>query len=141
MKKPSTAKHSWLVWIDQEKAILLHHSADGQVLTEEIPAHTGGLDRYRGEATDKTGLFGTTMDHQQRDQRRELHQQKKYLKTVVTHLDHPAAVRILGPGDMRYALQHLLEADKSLKGISVTTQAADKMSIPMLKAALAETRN
>ena len=131
-------KFPWLVWIDHKKAILLHTDAEGHVLTEEMPSHLGERARFHGEGSDKTGLFGQSINRQQSDQGHENHHFHAFLKTVVEKIRNVESIRILGPGDARFELQHAIEKEKTLQGIPVTNSAADKMTMPMLKAALLE---
>jgi hypothetical protein len=138
MKTMMKTKFPWLVWIDHRRAILLHTDAEGHILTEEMLSQLGDRERYNGEGSDKTGLFGQSVNRQKSDQAHENHQFQAFLKTVVHTFRDVDSIRILGPGDARFELQNLIEKDKTLQGIPVTTEAADKMTMPMLKAALLE---
>lgn len=138
MKTMKKTKFPWLVWIDHRKAILLHADEVGHMLTEELTSHLGQRERFHGEGSDKTGLFGQSINRQQSNQAHENHEFQSFLKTVVQKFSNPASIRILGPGDARFELQNLIEKEKTLHGVPVSTKAADKMTMPMLKAALLE---
>lgn len=137
MKKPIASKPAWLIWIDQEKAILLHTVDNGQIIHEELHAPHESRERFGGEDSDKTGSFGTTIDHQKKNQQRERTHQQQFLHNVASHVLDPASVTIMGPGQTRHALQHVLEADHRLQGKPIVNHAAGKMTMPMLKSALA----
>ena len=138
MKKTISTKYPWLVWIDHRKAVLLHTDSEGHILSEEMDSHLGVRERFHGEGSDKTGLFGQSLNRQKSDQGHENHQFQAFLKTVLSKFEKPESITILGPGDARFELQNLIEKDKTLQGIPVVTKAADKMTMPMLKAALLE---
>ena len=138
MKKTMQTKFPWLVWVDHRKAILMHTDAEGHILSEEMQSHMGDRERFHGEGSSKTGLFGQSLSHQKNDQERENNHFKAFLKTVVMKFEKPESILILGPGDARFELQNMIEAEKTLKGIPVVNKAADKMTTPMLKAALLE---
>jgi len=135
MKQATQVRHPWVVWIDHRKAILLHADDGGRLIDEEIPSGMGESERFHGEGSDKTGLFGQSLDNQSRDQAREQEHFHAFLRRVVRQLDHADVIRILGPGQARFALQHALEAEKSFRGVTVTNEAAAQMTLPMLKAA------
>jgi hypothetical protein len=135
MKKEIQVHNRWMVWIDSRKAILLHADEAGRVIDEEVPSGMGEKVRFHGEGSDKSGAFGYSFDNQSQDQAREREHFHTFLRRVVQHMDHIGSVRILGPGQARFELQHVIEADKSLKDIPVSNEAADQMTLPMLKAA------
>ena len=136
MKKPIASKPPWLIWIDQEKAILLHAGDKGQLIHEELHAQHESRERFAGEGSDKTGSFGTTIDHQAKNQQRERVHQRQFLRKVAGLVEDPASITIMGPGQTRFALQHILEADHRLQGKPIVNHAAGKMTMPMLKSAL-----
>ena len=138
MKKTMKIKYPWLVWIDHRKAILMHTDAEGHILSEEMSSQMGERARFQGEGSNKTGLFGQSLNHEKNDQERENNHFKSFLKSIVSKLEKPESILILGPGDARFELQNLIEKEKTLSGIPVETKAADKMTMPMLKAALQE---
>jgi hypothetical protein len=138
MKKTMQTKLNWLVWVDHRKAILMHTDAEGNILSEEISSHVGERERFRGEGSDKTGLFGQSLSHEKNDQARENNHFKSFLKSVVQKFEKPESILILGPGDARFELQNMIEKEKAMSGVTVVTKAADKMTMPMLKAALLE---
>lgn len=135
MKQTIQRLQPWVVWIDQRKAILLHTDESGRLIDEEISSGLGEQDRYSGEGSDKTGLFGHSFDNQSKDQARTREHFNSFLRRVVRHMDHAGSIRIMGPGQARFDLQHMIEADKSLKNVPVSNQAADQMTLPMLRSA------
>lgn len=135
MKHTVQVRQPWVVWIDQRKAILLHTDESGRLIDEEIPSGLGEQERYHGEGSDKTGLFGQSFDNQSKDQSREREHFHSFLRRVVRHMDHAGSIRIMGPGQARFALQHMIEADQSFKDVPMSNQAADRMTLPMLRAA------
>jgi hypothetical protein len=134
MKHAVKVRNQWMVWIDHRKAILLHADTSGRLIDEEILSGTGEAVHYHGEGSDKTGLFGHSYDNQSKDQAREREHFNAFLRRVVDHLDHAGGIRILGPGQARFALQHAIEAEKTLQDVPVSNEAAEHMSMAMLKA-------
>jgi hypothetical protein len=135
MKQKTQTRQPWVVWIDHRKAILMHPDGEGHLTHEEIESGLGDHVRYHGEGSDKSGLFGHSFDNQSQDQAREREHFNSFLRLVVQHMDHVGSIRILGPGQARFALQHMIETEKTLKDVPVSNEAADRMTLPMLRAA------
>jgi hypothetical protein len=137
MKKPNS-RNPYLVWIDHRKAIVVHGGSEGAIAEQTFLSNLDERQRFNGEGSDKTGMFGQYLDHQQQEQFKKEHHFQKFLDGLVDQLDHPDSILILGPGDARFELENTLQRSKSMKHIHIENRPADKMLSHELRAALQE---
>jgi hypothetical protein len=137
MKKPNS-RNPYLVWIDHRKAIVLHTGAEGAIVEHTFLSNLEERARFKGEDSDKTGLFGHSIDHQQQEQSRQEHHFQKFLDGLLDQLDHPDSILILGPGDARFALENKLQQHKAMQGVRIENRPAHKMPSHALGSALQE---
>ena len=134
--KKDTRTNRYGIWVDHKKAVVLCLDGENRLTHETFKS---GLDiprRFDGETTDKTGLFGHTLNRQTRDQRKSTRDFQAFIKDVVGRLEKVNAVLLMGPGDARHVLENEVGRRKSLGGIWLENRAADKMTIPQLRAAV-----
>ncbi len=129
-------KYHYGIWIDLTQAMVCHRDQGGTFITEMIPSELETHPRFAGEGTDKTGLFGRTVNRQKKDQahvRSDLHH---FIDKVVGRLNDPGFILILGPAQVRFDLQNELESRKEFKELAIENRAAGKMDAVELEKAL-----
>jgi hypothetical protein len=112
--------------------MLCRKDKNGAITTEEIQSGVETHPRFAGEGSDKTGLFGRTIDHQHAHQGHLSHDLHGFLRKVADRLVDPAHVTMIGPGGIRFELQKELERRKEFKEVPMENRAADKMSLEEL---------
>lgn len=127
MKKSSNNRR-YSVWIDRRNAKILAIEPDGTKHYTELIADHSQVERFNGEVTDKTGLFGTTLSREKHDQQREINYQQVFLKKVVSCLTELNALLILGSGDTRFELQNTIEKSKQFHGVWIENKACRKLT-------------
>lgn len=136
--KKQNSRNPYLVWIDHRKAIVVHAGSEGAIAEQTFLTNLEEHQRFSGEGSDKTGLFGHSIDHQHQQQSREEHHFQKFLDGLVDGLNHPDSILILGPGDARFALENTIQGNKSMQGVHIENRPASKMPSHALRAALQE---
>jgi hypothetical protein len=120
------------IWIDRSRAMLCKRDKHGAITTEEIHSGVETHPRFAGEGTDKTGLFGRTIDHQGGHQGHISHDLHTFLRKVADRLLDPVHVTVIGPAGVRFELQKELERRKEFKEVPMENRAADKMTLEEL---------
>ena len=126
--KKSNNNTRYGLWMDSRHAKILKIQADGTVSFKEMEASNERRERYSGESTNKTGMLGTTLSPEKRMQARENNHLNKFIKAIVSELDHANAILILGSGDARFELQHAIHKSKTLNGVWIENRASSKLS-------------
>jgi hypothetical protein len=114
------------IWIDNQKAMIIRDEPGG-VYHYELIQNEHSKEHFPGEKTDKTGLFGTTLNNESHDQNRENEHLKKFIKQVANNIRYANTIYIMGPGDTRHLLQNELEGHKDLEKIIIQNSPAEKM--------------
>lgn len=115
------------IWIDSQKAMIIRDEPGGTHHYEVIQ-NENIIEQFPGEKTDKTGLFGTTLNNELHDQNREHEYLKKFIKEVAHKVRYAHTIYIMGPGETRHLLQNELEEHKDLENIIIQNSPAEKMS-------------
>jgi len=126
--KKSSNNLRYTVWIDRRNAKILSIEPDGTKHYTELTSDHSQVERFKGEGTDKTGLFGTTLSREKHDQQRENNYNQVFLKKVVSALTNLNALLILGSGDARFELQNAIEKNKLFKDIWIENKACKKLT-------------
>lgn len=131
--KKSQNQMRYGVWIDKKHATIVKVSPEGNKEYIKVKSHAPFTERFKGETTSKTGLFGATLSREKHMQARENNSIQHYIKEVVSNLDKANAILILGSGDARFELQHAINKSKSLNGVWVENKASPKISVRALE--------
>lgn len=136
--KKTIERYRYGIWIDHKKAIVFRTDGEGRLQHETLESELEGRLRFNGEETNKTGLFRHTLNRERSEQARYNLAYRKFLRSVIARLEHPAELLILGPGDARHTLEREISRRKSLAGLTLENRAADKMRIAELRDAVRE---
>ena len=118
----------YAVWIDKRKAMIMKSLAGGETTYLEIASNVSRPERFKGEETNKTGLFRTTLSNERRMQERENNYITEYVMKVVNELKEPNAILILGAGETRYELLNLLNKSKNIHDVWIENRASKPLS-------------
>lgn len=136
--KKTNIKNRYAIWIDHHKAIMLCADAGGNLTEEDMISPVGHRERFAGEETNKTNSSGHIVSNESHRQHKEENDFHGFLKNIVSKLNQPDGLLIMGPGDARHELQNAVEKEKSLKGLNLENRPADKMNEYELTAAMKE---
>jgi hypothetical protein len=125
-------KNHYGVWIDTERARICKRDKTGTFSSEEVHSGVETHPRFAGEQTDKTGLFGRTINRQRKDQGHLNHDLHAFLRKVADRLIEPGSVLIMGPAQVRFDLQNELERRKEFKGVPTENKASELLSAEQL---------
>jgi hypothetical protein len=127
MKKSNNTLR-YAIWIDRRNAKILSIAADGTTTFKTIESDHSRPERFKGETTNKTGLFRTTLSKESTEQEKMNNYQQNYLKKVVAELKNVNALLIVGSGDTRFELQNAIEKSKLFNGIWIENRASKKLT-------------
>ena len=116
------------VWIDHEKAIIVHAS-DDRVATETLESQVGAHPRYSGRQ-DGGG--------EQKYEERHGQHLNRYYDDVIRQLGKPDELFIFGPGEAKLELKGRLSRDKSGSERTVDLETTDKLTEPQIVAKVKE---
>lgn len=120
------------IWIDHKNAFII--SFINEVMhTDRIRSGISTRIRFKGEGTDKTGMFGQTETRERQKQNKFEENLKKYLEMVIKKIEPDAdAIFIMGPADSKIELQKMIAGIKSFQECYVVTEPADKMTFKQM---------
>ena len=127
--KKTVQQNRYGVWIDKKQATIIKILPDGNKDYIKIKSHVPFLQRFKGETTNKTGLFGTTISREKKLQGKQNNTLHHFIKEVVSNLDHANAILILGSGDTRFELQNAINKSKTMNGVWIENKAYPKVPI------------
>ncbi len=116
------------IWIDSRIAIILKVGPDGNKELKIIESDNSRRERFNGEGTNKTGLFGTYQAPDDKVQHRWNNHHINYLKKVADELINVNALLILGSGDTRYELQNIISKGRHHNGIWIENKSMKKIT-------------
>lgn len=117
----------YAIWIDKRKAMILRTGNETDPSFIEIESGVASPERFPGEKTNKTGLFRTTLSREKREQERKNNYISEYIMKVANEIKDANAVLILGSGETRFELQHLLNKRKNNHGIWIENKPSKKL--------------
>jgi len=98
------------IWIDGNKAIVVHFKEAAQEIKEIISDLEGVF--FRDGQPIKTNFSGGNNDsHEKRLEERKKNMTRKFLKQVCEEVQHCDELFILGPGEMRNRLSKFMESE------------------------------
>lgn len=116
------------IWIDSQKAMVIWDEPGGphhlEILHNELPSR----ERFEGETSTKTGLFGMILNHETHQQNRKNEYLQKFVENVAAKVRYAHTIYIIGPGDTRYLLQNELEGHKDLRNITLHNAPAHHLT-------------
>ena len=59
--KKTQQQNRFGIWIDKKQATIIKVAPDGSKDYIKVKSHVPFMERFKGESTSKTGLFGTTL--------------------------------------------------------------------------------
>jgi hypothetical protein len=116
------------LWLDSRNAKILKIFPEGKIEFHELYAENSKRERFSGETTNKIGMLGTTISPEKKMQARENNHLNKFMKAIVSQLEHANAILILGSGDARFELQNTIHKSKSLNGVWIENKPSVKLS-------------
>ncbi|MFN4977944.1 MAG: hypothetical protein ACK5F9_08520 [Bacteroidota bacterium] len=127
--KKTQQQNRFGIWIDKKQATIIKVAPDGSKDYIKVKSHVPFMERFKGETTSKTGLFGTTLSREKKLQEKQNNSVHHFIKEVVSNLDHANAILILGSGDTRFELQNAIDKSKSMNGVWVENKPSPKIPI------------
>ncbi len=132
--KKETRTNRYGIWVDHRQAVVVCLDGEGRITHETMKSGVSLPRRFMGEETDKTGLFGHTLNRQTQEQRKSAREFHAFVKEVVRSLERVNAILVLGPGNARHEIENEVGRRKTLEGVWLVNRPADKMTLPQLKA-------
>ncbi len=126
------------IWIDHRKAVIVPASAD-RVTVETLESKVGPHSRYSGRAASTMPEGGPSDEGgEKRYEERYGQHLDQYYDEVISHLEQPEALLILGPGEGKLQLKERLSYSKALSKCIVGIETTDKLTDPQIVAKVKE---
>lgn len=126
--KKSNNTNRYAIWIDKKKAMILKAGSDTETDYVEIASGNAERIRFKGEDTNKVGLFRTTLSQEKHMQEKANNENARFIQKVVAVIKHANAILILGSGTTRFDLQNALQKNKEVNGAWIENKAYKKIS-------------
>jgi len=127
------------IWIDHKKAIIVKREGAAFMAAEVLLSDSASHQRFKGEGSSKTGLFGTTLNNKEKEQHRGQEILGHFYKKVITHIPATVAfVLLAGPAEAKYELHKVLGKKKSLAHVPTEVKTTGKIKAEELGALLQE---
>ena len=128
MKKIRSPEIKAGIWIDQEKAFIVHMEGEGPPLLEKIKSEVESRIRIPGEGKVSARFGQSFIDDQEKKQHRQHNQREKFFKEVVKLVKGWDYLYLMGPGPAKDGLYNALENDVTVKAKVILTEPADRMT-------------
>jgi hypothetical protein len=90
------------IWIDHKKAIIVRRESAAFMAAEVLLADSASHERFKGEGSTKTGLFGATLNSKEKAQHREHEILGHFYKKEISHITVAVAFLLLtGPAEAK----------------------------------------
>ncbi len=126
--KKSSHTNRYAVWIDKKKAMILKAGPEASSEYQEIESGNAERIRFKGEETNKVGLFRTTLSQEKHMQEKSNNQHAKFIQKVSSVISNANAILILGAGTARFDLQNALFKNKESNGAWIENRAHKKLT-------------
>lgn len=128
MKKSYRERGFTGIWIDQEKAYLVHFPPGGSPSVEMMVSGVESRVRFPGEGK-KVARFGQAfLDNQETQQRRQHQQRLRFFRKVIDAVSGDDYIFIMGPGPARERLHKGMLRKNGFENRIVAVEPADRMS-------------
>jgi len=119
------------IYIDHPHAIVIAFQG-GNESHQVYHSGIGGKHQihFRGEGSDKTGLFGHTLSNESKHQHQINGDFKKFCKMVIETLAQPRRIFVFGPSDAKFELQRDIRDTKSLQAVPEELKTSTPMEAP-----------
>jgi len=126
------------IWIDHRKAVIVSMSAD-RVAATTLESKLGPHSRYSGRAGSPTEGEGPQDEGgEKKYEERYREHLDQYYDEVISHIGHPEALLILGPGEAKLQLKGRLSHNKALPECLVGIETTDKLTDSQIVAKVKE---
>lgn len=128
MKKSYREKGFTGIWIDQERAYLVHFPSSGTPSVEMMVSGVESRVRFPGEGKQGTRFGASFLDDQETRQRRQQQQRLAFFRQVTAALKGDDYLFVMGPGPAHEQLHKAMLRKKGFENRIVAVEAADRMS-------------
>jgi predicted type IV restriction endonuclease len=97
------------IWIDQEKAILIRLEGIKEPVIEKMISGVESRIRIKGEVKASARFGKAFIDDQEKKQRRQRNQRKRFFDEIITRVQHDDCVFLFGPGKAKEELKNAFE--------------------------------
>jgi hypothetical protein len=128
MKKIKLPEKKAGIWLDQEKAYIIRMEGEGEPVMEKIKSDVESRIRYAGEGKVSARFGHSFIDDQEKKQKRQRHQRRRYFKEIIGHIHDADYIYLFGPGEAKEELNNAIEDDQTIKGKVVAIATVDRLT-------------
>lgn len=135
MPTKNTDLNRFVIWIDQQKALIGKFDAEDRFTCATLKSGLGRRPHFEGETSDKTRVGPQTRNRKAQVQEKQNQDRLAFCHQVIEQLEQVSSLLILGPGEMKFLLENQLSTLPKYQMLWFEAQAADKMTEAQLKEA------
>lgn len=128
MPTKNTDLNRYVIWIDQQKALIGKFDAEDKFTCASLKSGLGRRSRFEGETSTKTRVGPQTRNRKAQVQEKQNQERIAFCLQVIDQLEQVSSLLILGPGEMKFLLENQLSAIPKYQMIWFEAQNADKMN-------------
>lgn len=122
------------VWIDHRKAVVVAIDDSGHEIVSCIQSNVKSRTRLAGGSRGRTPYAPQDVAKEQQRDHRFQHHLNEYYDRLIEILREADAIWIFGPGEAKNEFWKKIEKIKSMAGRLAEPEAADKMTVPQIRA-------
>lgn len=122
------------IWLNQEKAYMVTMKNDNPPEIQLLKSGVDSIIRFPGERKMYTRFGNAIIDDQEKKQRRQYEQRKRYFREIIKKVQKHHAVLLFGPGKAKDELFKEMAKTPGLKKKVLAVETSDRMTRNQLKA-------
>ncbi len=122
------------IWIDHREAVVVAIKGTGHETVSRIQSNVESRTRLAGGSRGRTPYAPQDVAKEQKRDHRFQHHLNEYYDRLIEILRGADAIWIFGPGEAKNELWKKIDKIKSMAGRLAEPEAADKMTVPQIRA-------
>jgi hypothetical protein len=128
MKKARLPERKTGIWIDQDRAILIRLEGNKEPVIKTVKSDVESRVRIAGEEKVSARFGNTFIDDQEKKQRRQRHERKRYFDEIISLVKEDDYLFLFGPGRGKQELQKAVQKLKGVRARIMQLETTDRMT-------------
>lgn len=128
MKKKYLPEKKTSIWVDQEDAYIIRLEEDKESAVQHITSGVESRVRIRGEKKVFARFGNTFIDDQEKKQRRQQHERKRYFDEIIELVGNDNYIFIYGPGKGKEELKNAFEKAHGINAKVIAMETTNQLT-------------
>ncbi|HEX6848217.1 MAG TPA: hypothetical protein VF144_14645 [Chitinophagaceae bacterium] len=128
MKKKYLPEKRTGIWVDQQDAFLFRLEGEKAPIIQHIRSEVESRVRIKGEEKVSARFGNTFIDDQEKKQRRQRHERKRYFDEIIDSVRNDDYLFIFGPGKGKEELNNAFEKEHNIKVKVIFLETTDRLT-------------